>query len=57
MAHGKAPKHDDIVIKFYVHFWEVIGKDYLNMVMNSIEQRKFPYMNHSRSNNYIVQRW
>jgi hypothetical protein len=41
MAHGKAPKHDDIVIEFYVHFWEVIGKDYLNMVMNSIKQGSF----------------
>lgn len=41
MAHGKAPKHDDIITEFYVHFWEVIGKDNLNMVMNSIKQGSF----------------
>ncbi len=41
MAHGKTPKHDNIVIEFYVHLWEVIGKDYLNMVMNSIKQGSF----------------
>jgi hypothetical protein len=41
MASGKTPKHDDIVIEFYVHVWEVIGKDCLNMVMNSIKQGSF----------------
>ena len=40
MAKGKAPGHDGIPVEFYQKMWPTIGKDFHQMIMQSMEEGK-----------------
>jgi hypothetical protein len=36
VAKGKSPRLDIVGVKFYVHFWHVIGEKYYRMLQESL---------------------
>lgn len=38
MAEGKAPRHDEIPIKFFKKMWPTIGQDFYRMILKGIEE-------------------
>jgi exonuclease III len=42
MCTGKSPGPDGIVLEFYREFWQLIGKEYLQMVLASVRNQEFP---------------
>lgn len=42
MASGKSPRLDGITLDFYKIFWDIIGRDYWTMVIESIVKGQLP---------------
>jgi hypothetical protein len=39
---GKSLKVDGVMVDFCIHFWDLIGEDYFQMILTTTEERHFP---------------